>query len=119
MRVKRGFKARRRRGKILELAKGFRGLRSKAFTIAKETVDRALVYAYRDRKVRKRDFRSLWIVRINAALNEKGISYSRFINGLKKSSIDLNRKMLSEMAIHDPASFNTLVETSKKAVGIA
>ena len=104
-RVKRGFKARRRRNKVLKAAKGYRGSLSTQFTAAQTAVTRAGVYAYRDRKVRKREFRSLWIVRINAAARENGLSYSRLIGGLQKAGIELDRKVLADMAIHDPAGF--------------
>jgi large subunit ribosomal protein L20 len=112
MRIKRGFKARRRRNKILKLAKGFRGGRSKLFRSAADTVDRALMYAFRDRRAKKRDFRALWIVRINAAARMNGISYSKFIGGLKKAGIELDRKVLAELAISDPAAFAKIVETA-------
>ena len=102
-RAKRGFKARRRRNKVLKLAKGFRGARSKLFRSATEAVDRALNYAFRDRKVRKRDFRALWIVRINAAARENGLSYSRLIFGIKQAGIGLDRKILAQLAVTDPA----------------
>lgn len=113
-RAKRGFKARRRRNKILKLARGYRGGQSKLFRTAVERVNRALQFAYRDRKVKKRDFRSLWIVRINAATKQYGLSYSRFIHGLKELNIDLNRKVLSEMAIHEPKAFEALVNQVKE-----
>ncbi len=105
MRVKRGFKARRRRQKVLKLARGFRGGHSKLFRTAADTVDRALRYAYRDRRVRKRDFRRLWIARINAAVRMNNLSYSKFINGLKRAEVELDRKVLAELAISDPAGF--------------
>jgi large subunit ribosomal protein L20 len=105
MRIKRGFKARRRRNKVLKLAKGFRGGHSKLFRTAADTVDRALRYAYRDRRQRKRDFRRLWIVRINAAARMNDLSYSKFINGLKKADVTLDRKVLADLAIYDPAGF--------------
>ncbi|MCU0538732.1 MAG: 50S ribosomal protein L20 [Desulfobacterales bacterium] len=105
MRVKRGFKARHRRQKVLKLAKGFRGGRSKLYRTAAGTVDRALRYAYRDRKVRKRDFRALWIARINAAVRMHEASYSRFIHGLKAANIGLDRKVLAELAVSDPQGF--------------
>lgn len=105
MRVKRGFKARRRRNKVLKLAKGFRGGRSKLFRTAVDSVDKALMYAYRDRKVRKRDFRRLWIIRINAAARINNISYSQLIHGLKLARIGLDRKVLAELAISDPNGF--------------
>ncbi len=109
MRIKRGFKARRRRNKILKLAKGFRGGRSKLFRTAANAVDKALSYAYRDRKVKKRDFRQLWITRINAAVRRHNVSYSQFMHGLKSANIDLDRKILAELAISDPSGFTNLV----------
>ncbi|MBI4764532.1 MAG: 50S ribosomal protein L20 [Deltaproteobacteria bacterium] len=109
-RVKRGFKARRRRNKVLKSAKGYRGARSRLFKTATEAVDRALKYAYRDRRVRKREFRGLWIVRISAAAKNNGISYSRFMGALKKADIGLDRKVLSEMAVRDPERFTSLVK---------
>lgn len=105
MRVKRGFKARRRRKKVLKLAKGFRGGRSKLFRTAADSLDKALMYAYRDRRVRKRNFRSLWIARINAAVRSNNLSYSQFIHGLKLANIELDRKVLAELAISDPVGF--------------
>lgn len=105
MRVKRGYKARRRRKKILKLAKGFRGGRSKLYRTAADAVDKALMYAYRDRKVRKRDFRRLWIARINAATRINNLSYSKFMHGLKLAHIELDRKVLAELAISDPVGF--------------
>jgi large subunit ribosomal protein L20 len=112
-RVKRGFKARRRRNKVLKLAKGYRGARSKLFRSATEAVDRALSYAYRDRRVRKRDFRALWIARINAAARDNGLSYSRFIHGMKQAEIGIDRKILAQLAVTDPAGFGTIVEKVK------
>jgi large subunit ribosomal protein L20 len=112
-RVKRGFKARRRRNRVLKLAKGYRGARSKLFRSATEAVDRALNYAFRDRRVRKRDFRALWITRINAAARENGLSYSRLIHGLKLSDIGLDRKILAQLAVTEPASFSAVVEAAK------
>ncbi len=106
MRVKRGFKARRRRKKVLKLAKGFRGGRSKLFRTAADSVDKALMYAYSDRRVRKRDFRRLWIARINAAARMNGLSYSKFIHGLKMANVELDRKVLAELAISDPPGFS-------------
>ena len=105
MRVKRGFKARKRRQKVLKLAKGFRGGRSKLFRTAADSVDKALNYAYRDRKQRKRQFRRLWVARINAAARMNDLSYSRLISGLKKADVGLDRKVLAELAISDPAGF--------------
>lgn len=113
-RVKRGFKARRRRNKVLKAAKGYRGGHSKLFRTAAVAVDRARQYAYRDRRNRKRDFRRLWIIRINAAARENGLSYSEFMGGLNKAGIDLDRKLLSDMAIHDPAGFSKIVEMVKQ-----
>lgn len=115
-RVKRGFKLRRRHKKVLKLAKGYRGTRSKLYRTAIQVVRRALCYAYRDRKVRKRDFRTLWIQRINAASRANGLAYSKFMNGLKKANIALNRKQLSEIAIFESKVFTTLVEKAKSAL---
>ncbi len=112
-RVKRGFKARRRRNKVLKLAKGYRGARSKLYRSATEAVDRALNYAYRDRRVKKRDFRALWIARINAAARENGLSYSRLIYGLKKADVALDRKIMADLAVNDPAGFTVVAETAK------
>ncbi|QTA83387.1 50S ribosomal protein L20 [Desulfonema limicola] len=105
MRVKRGFKARRRRNKVLKLAKGFRGGRSKLFRTAADSVDKALMYAYRDRKAVKRDYRRLWIARINAGSRMNDISYSKFIHGLKLADVELDRKVLAELAVSDPSGF--------------
>jgi large subunit ribosomal protein L20 len=116
MRVKRGFKARRRRQKVLKLAKGFRGGRSKLFRTAADSVDKALMYAYRDRRQRKREFRQLWIARINAAARMNDLSYSKFINGLKRAEIDIDRKMLADLAVHDTAAFAKLAEAAKNAL---
>ena len=108
MRVKRGFKARRRRKKILKLAKGYRGGRSKLYRTAADAVDKALQYSYRDRRTRKRDFRRLWIARINAAARLNNLSYSRLIQGLKHARVEIDRKVLSELAISDPKAFSHL-----------
>lgn len=108
--------SRSRRKKILDHAKGFRGSRHRLIKTAKQAVDHAGVYAYRDRKVRKREFRRLWIARINAAARSNGITYSKFMQGLKLAGIDVNRKMLSEIAIHDAAGFTQLVETAKSKI---
>lgn len=116
-RVKRGFKARRRRKKILSLAKGFRGTRKKNIKTAIHVVRRALRYAYRDRRVRRREFRKLWIIRINAAVRAQGLKYSEFIHGLKKSGINLDRSVLSNMALTDAPSFERLVKEAKVALG--
>ncbi|MEA1967103.1 MAG: 50S ribosomal protein L20 [Thermodesulfobacteriota bacterium] len=108
MRVKRGFKAKRRRDKVLKLAKGFRGGRSKLYRTAADAVDKALMYAYRDRRVRKRDFRQLWIMRINAGARMNDLSYSKFMHGLKLANIELDRKVLAELAVSDPAGFSQI-----------
>lgn len=108
MRIKRGFKARRRRKKVLKLAKGFVAGRSKLYRTAADSVDKALMYAYRDRKARKRDFRKLWIARINAGARMNDISYSKFIHGLKQSEIEIDRKILAELAVSDPGAFSQL-----------
>jgi len=113
-RVKKGVTARRRHKKILKLAKGFRGARSKLFRPANQFVMKALRHAYVGRKLRKRDFRKLWITRINAGARMSGLSYSRFMNGLKLSGIQMNRKVLSEMAIYDKEGFAQLVEVAKQ-----
>jgi large subunit ribosomal protein L20 len=112
-RAKGGFKTRKRRKKVLEKAKGFYGAKSRLFRVATEAVDKAMQYAYRDRRVKKREFRALWIVRINAALRALGLTYSQFMAKLKKSDIALNRKTLADMAYNDPAAFNQLVEKVK------
>jgi large subunit ribosomal protein L20 len=114
MRVKRGFKARKRRKKILKLAKGYRGGRSKLFRTAADSVDKALMYAYRDRRVRKRDFRRLWITRINAAARMYNLSYSKFMHGLKLAGIELDRKVLAELAISDPAGFAQIAKLASE-----
>ena len=116
MRIKRGFKARRRRKKVLKLAKGFRGGHSKLFRTAADAVDKALMYAYRDRRVRKRDFRRLWIVRINAAARMNDLSYSKFMHGLKNAGIDLDRKVLADLAVSDPAAFDEMAAVAKAAL---
>jgi large subunit ribosomal protein L20 len=108
MRIKRGFKARKRRKKVLKLAKGFVAGRSKLYRTAADAVDKALMYAYRDRKARKRDFRKLWIARINAGARMNDISYSKFIHGLKQADIELDRKVLAELAVSDPGAFSQL-----------
>ena len=112
-RIKGAVKTRARRKKILKLAKGYRGAKSKLFRTANQAVMKSLSYAYRDRRAKKREFRQLWIARINAAARMNGISYSKFMNGLKKNNININRKMLSEIAISDPAAFTKLVEKVK------
>ncbi|MCM5680101.1 50S ribosomal protein L20 [Schlegelella sp. S2-27] len=112
-RVKRGVTARARHKKILALAKGFRGRRKNVFRIAKQAVMKAGQYAYRDRRAKKREFRRLWIARINAAAREQGITYSKFMNGMKKASIDIDRKVLAELAVNDPAAFSSIVAKVK------
>ncbi len=114
-RVTRGFKARRRRNKVLNLAKGYRGGRSRLYRTATEAVDRALVYAYRDRRTKKRDFRRLWIARINAGARMNDMSYSQLIGGLKKAGIELDRKVLSNMAILDGVAFSEVVKIAAAA----
>ena len=116
MRVKGGPATRNRRKKILKLAKGYYGSKHRLFRTAKEQVIHSLYYAFRDRKAKKREFRKLWIVRINAAANMCGLNYSTMMHGLKVANIDINRKMLSELAINDFAAFAQLVETAKKAL---
>jgi large subunit ribosomal protein L20 len=115
-RVKRGVTARRRHKKVLKLAKGYFHARRKVFRVAKQAVTKAAQYAYIGRKQRKRQFRALWIVRINAGARQFGLSYSRFMNGLKKAEITLDRKVLSDIAIHDIAAFGKLAEQAKKAL---
>ena len=113
MRVKRGVTAHKRHKKYLDLAKGYRGGRSKLYRTAREAVERAMVYSYRDRKVRKREFRKLWILRINAGVREHGLSYSRFINGLKLGNIALDRKVLADLAVRCKEDFAKLVAIAK------
>ena len=115
MRVKKGFKARRRRNRILKLAKGYRGRRKNCYKRANQAVERALDYATRDRAVRKRNFRSLWIVRINAAARMVGLSYSKLIAGLTKNQVALDRKVLADMAVADPAGFSAVANIAKAA----
>jgi large subunit ribosomal protein L20 len=112
-RAKGGFKTRRRRKKVLERAKGYYGAKSRLYRVATEAVDKALQYAYRDRRAKKREFRSLWIIRINAAVRAFGLSYSQFMSRLKNANIALNRKALADMAYNDPSAFNQLVEKVK------
>ena len=114
-RIKAAVNAHKKRRKIMKLAKGYYGSKSKQYRAAKEQVTRSLRYAYIGRKLRKRDFRSLWITRINAAARINGMSYSKFINGLKKAGIDLNRKVLADLAVNDAAAFAKLVEIAKNA----
>ena len=115
-RVKRGFKARQRRNKVLKLAKGYRGARSKLFRSATEAVDRALNYAFRDRRVKKRDFRALWIIRINAAARINGLSYSKLIFGLKTAKVEIDRKVLADLAVSDPAGFAAIANLAKTSI---
>jgi large subunit ribosomal protein L20 len=115
-RAKRGVKARRRRKKILKLARGMYASRRTTYSVAKRAVFKALSYSYRDRRQRKRDFRSLWIVRINAACRSYGMPYSRFMNGLKAANISLNRKSLAEMAVNDPTGFENVVAKVKQVM---
>ena len=115
-RVKRAVSAHKKRHTVLNRAKGYYGAKSRSYRAAKEQVQHSLQYQYRDRRNKKREIRRLWITRINNAVRAQGMNYSTFMNGLKKAGVELNRKMLSEMAIHDPASFNALVETAKKAL---
>ena len=117
-RVKRGVTARARHKKVLEQAKGFRGRRKNVFRVAKQAVMKAGQYAYRDRRVRKREFRALWIARINAAARECGMSYSAFMNGLKKSAIELDRKVLADLAVFDKAAFAKIASQAKASLGV-
>lgn len=112
-RVKGALNTKKHHKKILKLAKGYRGAKSKLYRVANQAVMKSLSYSYVGRKQKKRDFRSMWITRISAACKMNGINYSRFMNGLKKANIEINRKMLSEIAINDPAAFTNLVETAK------
>jgi large subunit ribosomal protein L20 len=116
MRVKRGYKARRRRKKVLKLARGFRGGRSKLFRTAADAVDKALMYAYRDRRAKKRDFRRLWIARINAAARMNNLPYSKFIHGLKLAGIELDRKILADLAVSDPSGFAKIVNVAAQQI---
>ena len=116
-RIKGAVTTRKRRKKILKLAKGYWGSKSKHFKMANQAVMKSLTYAYVGRKLKKRDYRRLWIMRINAACKSNGMNYSRFMHGLKLSGINLNRKMLSEMAIHEPEAFTKLCSTAKEAIG--
>lgn len=115
-RVKGGYKTRRRRKKVLSRAKGYYGARSRLYKTASEAVDKALLCAYRDRKAKKREFRSLWTVRINAAVRAMGMNYSQFICGLKKANIMLNRKTLADLAYSDPKAFHQIADTVKKQI---
>ena len=115
-RVKRSVHGRKKRRKVLEQAKGYWGLKSKTYTHAKEQVEHSLVYAYRDRKVRKRTMRSLWIIRINAGARQNGLSYNQFMHGLRKAEIELDRKVLADLAVSDPKAFGALAEAAKAAL---
>lgn len=115
-RVKRGVTARARHKKVLDLAKGYSGARSRTYRVAKQAVIKAGQYAYRDRRQKKRQFRALWIVRINAQSRECGVSYSQLINGLKKAGIELDRKVLADMAVHDKVAFAAVAERAKAAL---
>ncbi len=116
MRVKGGVVSRRRRKRWIKLAKGYWGHKSIGFKVAKQQVVKSWTYGFRDRKTVKRNFRKLWIARINAAVRQRGMNYSVFMNGLKKANIEVNRKMLSELAIHEPKAFDLIVEEAKKAL---
>jgi len=116
-RVKRGTKRRHRRKKTLKLAKGFYLGKSKLYRIAQQAVEKSLAYSYRDRRARKRQFRSLWTIRINAAARQNDLSYSRFIEGLKKAGVGLDRKILADLAVTDPAGFSVLAQTARTALG--
>jgi large subunit ribosomal protein L20 len=115
-RVKRGNKRLQRRKKILELAKGYRATKSKLFRSAKESVERGLKFAYTGRKIKKRDYRSTWIVRIGAAVRKDGLNYSRFMHGLKMAGVDIDRKLLADLAVNDTAAFSEIVTIAKKAL---
>ena len=115
-RIKGGLNAKKKHNRVLKLAKGYRGARSKQYRVAKQSVMRALASSYAGRKQRKRQMRTLWIARINAAARMNGISYSRFMHGLKEAGVDMNRKMLSELAVNDAESFAALAETAKKSL---
>ena len=117
-RVKRGVQAKARHKKVLKLAKGYSGARSRLFKTAKQAVDKAGQYAYRDRRQRKRQFRALWIARINAGARDNGLSYSRFIDGLNKAEITLDRKVLADLAVHDKPAFASLAQKAKDVLGI-
>ncbi len=115
-RAKSGVPRKRRHKKILKMAKGYRGARSRHYRVAKETVTRGLAYSYRDRKVKKRDFRGLWIVRINAAVREHGMSYSKFVSGLKKAGVEIDRKVLADIALNEPQAFAEIVKKAQAAL---
>lgn len=115
-RVKRGVTARARHKKVMEQAKGYRGARSRVYRVAKQAVIKSGQYAYRDRKAKKREFRALWIQRINAGAREQGLSYSRFINGLQRAGVELDRKVLADLAVHDKPAFAALAEQARAAL---
>ncbi len=117
-RIKRGVVARARHKKILDKAKGYYGARSRVYRVAKQAVIKAAQYAYRDRKQKKRQFRALWIIRINAEARQNGLSYSCFMNGLKQSAIEIDRKVLADLAVYDKATFKRLTEQAKSALGV-
>ena len=116
-RVKRSVHAKKKRRKVLEQAKGYWGLKHSSYRRAKEQVDRSLVYAYRDRKAKKREFRRLWIMRINAGARANGLSYNQFVHGCSKAGIELDRKVLADLAVSDPAAFGAIAEQAKAALG--
>ena len=118
-RVKRGVMVRKRHNKLLKQAKGYQGSRSRRIRVARQTVLKALSYAYRDRRNKKRDFRRLWIIRINAAARENGLSYNRFMEGVKKAGIELDRKSLADIAVSDPQAFSAVAERAKAALATA
>lgn len=118
VRVTYGAPRRQKKVRYFKRARGFRGGRSKLWRTVRESVMRAWAYSYRDRKQKKRQFRRLWIIRINAAARQRGVTYSRFMNGLKKAGIELNRKQLSELAIHDPKAFDAICDAAKGAIGV-
>ncbi|MDR1214202.1 MAG: 50S ribosomal protein L20 [Propionibacteriaceae bacterium] len=118
-RVKRSVNAHKKRREVLELASGYRGQRSRLYRKAKEQLLHSMVYAYRDRRDRKGDFRSLWIQRINAAARAEGMTYNRFISGLKRAGVEVDRKILADLAVHDPATFTTLVKLAREAAAVA
>ncbi|AYY13641.1 50S ribosomal protein L20 [Actinobacteria bacterium YIM 96077] len=115
-RVKRAVNAQKKRREVLDQAKGYRGQRSRVYRRAKEQVTHSLVYAYRDRKQRKGDFRQLWITRINAAARAEGLTYNRFIQGLRLAEVEVDRKILADLAVNDPAAFKSLIETARAAL---
>ena len=118
MRTTKGAARNKAKRRLFRKTKGYRGGRGNLLRTAKETLVRAEVYAYRDRRARKREFRRLWIIRINAACRERGLRYSQFIAGLSKAQIELDRKMLAEMAVNDPAAFDTVVQTARESLGV-